>query len=669
MKIGTSFNKSRLKIRILFIVILGVVTFFFSTGFIWLTTDLQTFVSVKKEYRPSDVWIVDHQGYPLESIRTQNEKRSLEWVQWSEVSPAFRNLLVAVEDRRFYSHPGVDFLAISIALWERISGRSYRGASTIPMQLINLLKARTPYHLRTLKQKFIQIIVALKLNSKWTKEEILEAYINKISFRGELIGLRAASLGYFGKNPSGLVQEEAALLISLLRSPNSSPALVAKRACRTLAATDCRSLENLAQQVFSQPYRLPRTRELVPVLSHLFVEDGLNTSLIHTSLDHQVQKLALDSLKEQLLALRPQNVNDGAVLILETQTGRIIAYAANAGAGVASAEQIDGVQSRRQAGSTIKPFVYATAFQWEVLKPESLIEDSPADISISQGQVYHPKNYDTIFRGLVSAGEALGSSMNVPAVRALKLIGEPKVLDNLRKLGFQQLQDDEYYGPSLALGAIDVTLWELTQGYRQFAIKKSTFSDKTRAAIFNILGSSEYRRFTFGMDSILTLPFSAAVKTGTSKDMRDNWCIGWTPQYTVGVWIGNFNGEPMWNVSGMTGAAPIWRRLMLALHPHPTTSTATKYEPPTKPLQRRTISRIRYPAANMLVGFDPDIPTVIQKLPIEIENPQHGHKLYLNNRFLSKAQETTLWPVQRGQYRIELKSSNQLIDSLNFEVR
>ena len=403
--------------------------------------------------------------------------------------------------------------------------------------------------------------------------------------------------------------------------------------------------------------------------SKYFIENGLNESVIHTSLDYRVQSLALKALREQLRALRNQNMNDGAVLIIETQSGRVVAYIANGGAGMASSEQIDGIQTRRQAGSTIKPFVYATAFDWRLLTPASLIEDSPADISISQGRVYHPKNYDQVFRGLVSAGEALGSSMNVPTVRALRLVGEPRVLDRLKTLGFEQLQDDEYYGPSLALGAIDVTLWELTQGYRQFALSDSAFSEKTRKDIFNVLASPEYRRFTFGMDSLLTLPFPAAVKTGTSKDMRDNWCIGWTPQYTIGVWVGNFNGEPMWNVSGMSGAAPIWRSLMLALHPNPKGSL-TNYEPPSAPLPSHTISRIRYPAADMLVGLDPDIPLLQQKLPIEIENPQRGDKVYLNKRLLSEAKETTLWPLQKGKYKVELKSSsNQLVDSVNFEVR
>ncbi|MBK9040947.1 MAG: hypothetical protein IPL83_17635 [Bdellovibrionales bacterium] len=404
-------------------------------------------------------------------------------------------------------------------------------------------------------------------------------------------------------------------------------------------------------------------------MSKHFTENGSSKSIIQTSLDYRLQELALLALREQLRNLKNQNVNDGAVLVLESQSGRVVAYVANAGAGVASAEQIDGIQTRRQAGSTIKPFVYATAFDWRLLRTESLLEDSPADISVSQGRVYHPKNYDQIFRGLVGVGDALGSSMNVPAVRALQLVGEPRVLDRLHALGFEQLQEDEYYGPSLALGAIDVTLWEMTQGYRQFTVEGAAFSEETRQSMFNILAAPEYRRFTFGMDSLLTLPFPAAVKTGTSKDMRDNWCIGWTPQFTVGVWIGNFNGDPMWNVSGMSGAAPIWRSLMLALHPNPK-GQLTTYVPPSEPLPRRTISRIRYPAPDMLVGLDPDIPLPLQKLPIEIENPQWGHKLYLNDHLLSVAKEMIVWPLQRGKYRVDLKTaSGQSVDSVKFEVR
>lgn len=665
MQIGKLFARKRL----LYVAAIGVAVILLNLTLSWTRVNISTFSDVKKNFHPSDTWIVDRDGFPLESIRTNNQRRSLDWVKWVDVSPAFRDLLIHVEDRRFYTHPGIDFLALGKAIWERVTKNSQRGASTLTMQLAGLLNEKSRIRRRDFREKLNQMVMALKISSEWSKEEVLEAYANLVSFRGELVGLRAASLGYFAKSPSGLLKEEAALLIALLRSPNSSPELVAKRACLILGSVDCELVQNLAEQTIGKSYQVARHRELIPVLSKHFTESSVNTGIIQTTLDYRMQELALNALREQLRTLKNQNVNDGAALILDSQSGRVIAYVANAGTGVASANQIDGIQARRQAGSTMKPFVYAAAFDQKLLTPDSLLEDSPADISVSRGRVYHPKNYDQIFRGHVSVSDALGSSMNVPAVRALLLVGESEVLKRLQSLGFAKLQNDDYYGPSLALGAIDVTLWELTQGYRQFELGASAFSKEARQAIFNILSTSEHRRFTFGMNSILTLPFPAAVKTGTSKDMRDNWCIGWTSQYTVGVWVGNFNGDPMWNVSGVSGAVPIWRNLMLALHPNPKGQFAP-YTPAAEKLPIRTISRIRYPAQDMLVGLDPDIPLALQKLPIEIENPQSDHKLYLNKVLLSNAQDITLWPIERGKYLVELKSpSGQSIDSVNFEVR
>lgn len=670
MRIG----KWRLKRVFMSVGFVGAALFVLSGVWLWLTTDVRSYENVRRSYQPSDIWIVDQAGEPLEAVRTRHEKRSLSWVKWSEVAPAFRDLLIEIEDRRYFSHFGVDPLALGHAFFKYVSAGasaavSPRGASTITMQLDGLLSGRGGAIRRNWKSKLRQIVGAVKLEASWTKTAILEAYINHVPFRGELVGLRAASQGYFGKNPSGLAHSEAALLIALLRAPNAKPERVAERACRMLKEPSCDFLRSLAEQKFSQAYRLSRRRETVPVLSQKFVREGRDGSVIETSLDRRIQELALRTLREQLRELKTKNVHDGAVLVLETKTGRVLAYAANGGSGFTSADQIDGIQTRKQAGSTVKPFVFATAFEWNFLKPDSLLEDSPADIAVSHGRVYRPRNYDHIFRGFVSAGEALGSSMNVPTVRALRLVGEGRVLEHLRRLGFDGLQDDDFYGPSLALGTIDVTLWELTQGYRQLGLENSPFSLETREKIFNILAAPEYRRHTFGMGSVLTLPFPAAVKTGTSKDMRDNWCIGWTDRYTVGVWVGNFNGEPMRNVSGMSGAAPIWSTLMRALHPQGA-GEPVRYEPPAKPLTVRTLSRIRYPAADMLVGLDPDIPKTLQKLPIEIENPQRGQKVYLNRRLLREAQETLFWPLSPGKHQVELReASGKIVDSVKFEVR
>ena len=671
------------------------VIFFVGVLGIWMllaSREVVSFAEVKNKFKPSDVWLVDARGVPLESLRTTQHQRSLDWVSWSEVSPAFKKYLIQTEDQRFYWHIGVDFLALAHTLWQHLSSSSSRGASTLTMQLVGVLQTEKTNAHRNWIEKIQQIAQAIELEFSWSKEQILEAYVNLVSFRGEIVGLRAASLGYFSKAPLGLDEEEAALLVALIRAPNASVNFISRRACQILPDTDCENLKKLANKTFSNSYKLSRKRELIPVFSKHILKNTLQTdsnrktAVIQTSLDYSLQKKSLEILRDHLRSLKSQNVQDGAVLILETQTGRVVAYAANGGVGFTSAAQVDGIETRRQAGSTLKPFVYATAFDWRYLTSDSLLQDAPADLPISQGRVYRPKNYDLTFRGLVSASEALASSLNVPAVKTLELVGESKVLDRLHQLGFSNLQNDEYYGPSLALGTLDVTLWELTQAYRQFGFSSAVFLDSTREAVFNILASPEYRRFTFGIESILALPFAAAVKTGTSKDMRDNWCIGWTPQYTVGVWVGNFNGQPMWNVSGMSGAAPIWRALMLELHsksvidfqtqtssqiiPNSGALSSSTYRPAAKPLTQSTLSRIRYPAADMFVGLDPDIPSALQKLPIEIDYPQNGQKLFINNRYVSQAKATTLWAIQRGQHKIELKTAQgQVIDTIHFQVR
>ncbi len=665
--------------------LIGVILVSLLLVYTWSHTFIKSFDQVKQSHRPSDVWLVDKNNLMLESVRQSQNNRSLEWVSLVDVSPTFVKLLILGEDHRFYQHIGVDVLSLVHSLYDGLHrGQSFRGASTLSMQLSSLMKSNDFTQRKSLWQKFKQIFSALKLESEWNKQEILEAYLNLVPFRGELVGLRAASLGYFNKNPSGLNEYESALLVSLLRSPNAAPALVSKRSCnllKILNINDCTLVTHLAQDRLSKPYQLTRSRELVPVISDKFIvnDDPQNPnttnlikqkSIIKTTLDRRIQSLSINALKQQIQLLKSQNVHDGAVLVLDATTGAALAYVANGGPGYTSALQIDGIQSLRQVGSTIKPFVYATAFDLKLLKPNSLLEDSPADISLSGGRVYHPRNYDQLFRGFVGVGEALASSLNVPAVRVLGLTGEARVLDHLRNLGFSHLQQDDYYGPSLALGAIDASLWELTHGYRKLFSDQSPFSSNTRDILYNILAAPEYRRYTFGMESVLALPFPAVVKTGTSKDMRDNWCIGGTSQYIVGVWVGNFKGDPMWNVSGISGSAPVWREVMIALHDQLQSTPTTHYIPPEEPLAKRTLSRIRYPAPGMLVGLDPDIPQSIQKIPIEIENPQPNQNVFINNHLLGTAKDTIVAPLKLGRFKVQLKNSNnEVVDEVTFLVR
>jgi penicillin-binding protein 1C len=629
----------------------------------------RTFTDVRTSFVPSDSWVLDREGVPLELIRMAHGNRSLDWVRIRDVSPSFLKLLVVSEDRRFFSHHGVDIFALAQA-------SRHRGASTITMQLASLIAKHRAHNAYV--RKFEQIFEALRLDRAWSKEQILEAYVNLVPFRGELVGLHAASVGFFEKAPTALDETESALLIAMIRSPNAALEQVTRRACGLLGASDCAAIEARAHQTLSASYRLQRLRSRVPVLSKSFVKktpseaEAQRAKSVQTTLDARVQDLALGAVREQLRLLKDKNVGDAAVIVMKTSTGDILAYVGNGGPGFTSATQIDGVRMRRQAGSTLKPFVYGTAFDLDILRINSLVEDSPEDLAVGGGGIYSPKNYEHEFQGLVGAGEALGSSLNVPAVRTLELVKEARVLDRLSRLGFTQLMSDDHYGPSLALGTVDVSLEELTNAYRQLSLRAPShvFSDETKRQLFAALSLQEYRRYTFGLDSALGLPFPAAVKTGTSKDMRDNWCIGYTSDVTVGVWVGNFNGQPMWNVSGMTGAAPIWRTVMMALRRIPAPDEPAHYEAPSKPLARRTLSRIRYPQSNMLIGIDPDIPRANQRVSIQIEAPQVGHVVFVDGQRLARASGVVFWEPKKGRHQVELKTGDGTsVDDVSFIVR
>ncbi len=273
----------------------------------------------------------------------------------------------------------------------------------------------------------------------------------------------------------------------------------------------------------------------------------------------------------------------------------------------AGARYVDGIQARRQPGSALKPLLYGMALEQRLLTAASLLEDTPLDLSVLGG-LYRPKNYDERFRGLVTVRTALAASLNIPAVRTLELVGVEAFVQQLRRLGFEGMSEaGEYYGPSLALGSVDVSLGELVNAYRALANggvwsplhlmasepeakpARRVFSEQTAFLLSHILSDRDSRSVTFGLENPLATHFWSAVKTGTSKEMRDNWCIGYTRHYTVGVWVGNLFGEPMRNVSGVTGAAPIWLEVVSWLH-------HARPSPPISPPPGVLATRVTFPA-------------------------------------------------------------------------
>ena len=262
-----------------------------------------TFSEVRSDFKPSDSWVLDRNGFPLQSIRTGQTHRSLDWVTSREISPSFRRLLIASEDHRFETHHGVDVLALAQA-------SKHRGASTLTMQLANqIAKLRAPSQRENaFKRKFEQIFEALRLDHAWSKEKILEAYVNLVPFRGELIGLRAASVGLFQKSPSALDDNESALLVAMIRSPNASLEQVAKRACGLLKIATCSDLELKARNTLTASYQLQRDRTRLPVMSRSFIKDQPGAVSVQTTLDARAQEIAMQAVREQLRELRDKNV-------------------------------------------------------------------------------------------------------------------------------------------------------------------------------------------------------------------------------------------------------------------------------------------------------------------------------------------------------------------------
>ena len=577
----------------------------------------QTFDAIRAEYRPSETVVLDRHGEVLQRLRTDASVRRGEWVPLARISPALRQALVLSEDQRFYEHAGVDWRAVSAAAWANLWNTRTRGASTLTMQLAGLLDddLRLGTGGRTLRQKVGQAVMATQLERSWRKDQILEAYLNLVPFRGELVGIDALARTLFAKAPHGLQDQEAAIAAALVRAPNARPALVAERACGVLKAmraapaggpaakVDCVALDMQTEVALSRRAFMtsdgvaPHAARRVLAAWRAAHPGQALPPTVASTLDARIQRVALQSLTQQIKELRGRHVEDGAVLVLDNASGQVLAWVGSTGA-LSAAAEVDGVLAPRQPGSTLKPFLYAQALAERRLTAASLIDDSPADLQTGSG-LYIPQNYDRRFKGWVSARTALASSLNVPAVRTLVMVTPDAFARQLGALGIGLREGGDYYGYSLALGSAEMPLLQLTNAYRALAnggrlsptallpgtapVFRAALDPGASFIVSDILSDTNARAPTFGSDSLLATRFWSAVKTGTSKDMRDNWAVGYSQRYTVGVWVGNASGAAMWDVSGTSGAAPVWAELMQALHGARGGGAATPSRAPTPP--------------------------------------------------------------------------------------
>lgn len=680
-----------------------------------------SFDAVRAAHRPSDITVTDRHGEPLQTLRTDTTARRLPWLPLTQVSPALRELVVQGEDQRFWSHGGVDWTGVARGALARAQG-STQGASTLTMQLAALLDPALarPAGGRGIGQKWTQIGAARELESHWSKAQILEAYLNLVPLRGELVGAPAASHALFGKHPSGLDRSEAALLVALLRAPNAAPPMVQRRACALLSEPpDCERIGILGERALMKKRTSPPLGEQMAPhfarwwLARATARNAPAPATLRSPIDARLQRLAVQSLRQQMAELQGRQVEDGAVVVLDNKSGEVLAWVGSSGSAWSDAPAVDAVLARRQPGSTLKPFVYALAFERGLLTPASLLDDSPADLDGGSG-AFMPRNYDHRYRGWVSVRTALASSLNVPAARAGALVGPEPLFDKLNAAGLQLNESGGYHGLALALGSADVSLLQLTNAYRMLANggqwspvagipgrAQRAFDARAVFQVTDILSDSNARAPTFGLDSALVTRGFAAVKTGTSKDMRDNWCIGFTDRYTVGVWVGNASGEAMHRVSGTQGAAPVWRALVQALHagrpsraPLPPAGVERRaisfdaaLEPPRdewfatatavsnaaasqrvrsgEQVAAKRPSGIASPRDGTIFAIDPDMPEPVQRIAFSGESGQW----WLDGRLIGQGAQAR-WMPWPGKHRLELKSAGgQLIDRVDFEVR
>jgi penicillin-binding protein 1C len=640
--------------------------------------EVPSFAETKAAFRSSEARLLDAQGRLLHELRTRHKERALDWVAYEELSPAFIEALLHVEDKRFFSHSGVDSLALAGALRQAIQGEKLRGASTITMQLAKLLsELKFQNKQRSIWGKFRQARLAWELESSWSKKEIFEAYVNLVGFRGEQRGVSAAARAFFAKSVDGLTLRESFFLASLLQLPSASAKRVSERLCHFSIEKnlgECEEIKQWTHALLRNPKAAPRHIGLTPHLAQKWLNP--NSVEVKLSLVAELQRFAIDLVEEQLQQLKEKNVRDAAVIAVENATGRVLVYVGGSGKFSAS-PHVDMALAKRQAGSTLKPFLYATAFERSLLQANSWLLDEPFELAMERG-AYRPGNYDGGFQGPVRAREALASSLNIPAVRVYELVGGQSFHTKLERLGITGLKEVEHYGPSLALGTADISLLDLVNAYRTLANRgvwsplrfteekslqtKQAFTPKTAGTISAILADRDSRSLSFGWESVLSTPFPAAVKTGTSKDMRDNWCIGYTSDYTVGVWVGNAGGDPMWQVSGITGAAPIWRSLITKLQAG---KQAKSFPPlpkePASQFARAKFSRILYPQQGMILALDPDIPDSLERVPFEAEGEG---SFFVNDQPAEK-----LWSPARGKHKISLRMGDKILDEVRIEVR
>ncbi|MBI3565650.1 MAG: penicillin-binding protein 1C, partial [Elusimicrobia bacterium] len=485
-------------------------------------------------------------------------------VSLDAVSPWAVVATLAAEDRRFYEHPGVDLRALARAAWQDAkAGRAVSGGSTITQQLARALQPRP----RTLWGKAVEAWRALALERRASKREILEAYLNRAPYGRGARGIEAASRAYFGIPAKDLTLGQAALLAGLPKCPSrcdpvKDPAAAQARRRTVLSRLSSWGWIDAGTRAAALAEKVRAADSARADLAPHFARRALSRpggDARRTTLDADLQEELEGLVSSHLRTLADWHVTNAAVVALDNASGEVLAWV---GSGDfrddAHRGQVDGAAARRQPGSALKPFLYGLAFE-RGASPSDRIDDAP---TFAKGG-FAPRNYDEKFHGLVTLRQALACSYNAPAVRLVEKVGVDDFLSTLRAFGLETLtRDADRYGAGLALGDGEVSLRDLAGAYAALARggewrpvreapadpagpSRRALSREAAYLVTHVLSDDAARVEAFGHDSALALPFPFAAKTGTTKDYKDNWAVGYTPDWTVAVWVGNFDGSPM----------------------------------------------------------------------------------------------------------------------------
>ena len=545
----------------------------------------------------SPAQLTDRNGHPL-SVTYQDTWNLHDLVPLHRTPDLLQQAFIQAEDQRFFQHNGVDWLARLHALAQNLGAlKTVRGASTITEQVVRILHPRQ----RTLWSRWLEGIEASRLEERFSKAQILELYLNQVPYARQRRGVVQAARYYFSRDLDTLTDKEMLALAVLVRSPSRldlvkgvesiEPPLLrlAQRLYDggSIQASRLQAIELEPLTVVRNSSELQSGHFVRLVRTQMDQAQGrAGSRRVRTTLDGSLQARVQRLLDRQVGNLASRRVIDGAALVVDHRTDEILVWVNAGGFSDREGGHIDKITLPRQPGSALKPFVYALALEhgWTAA---TLIDDSSLSEPVGHG-LHSFRNYSRQYYGPIRLREALGNSLNVPAVLAVQFTGRSLFLERLRFLGFESLtQHPDFYGDGLALGNGEVTLFEMVQAYATLARggefrtlrwhlgvmgssgpRRRVYDSQICSVIADILSDPESRRLEFGTNSVLSFPVQTAVKTGTSNDYRDAWALGFSDRYTTGVWMGNADQRPMYEVTGSLGPALVLRAIFAELHRH-----------------------------------------------------------------------------------------------------